>query len=57
MKKSLPEPLCGVVPPMITPLADEYSLDLPGLKKLIEHILLVAFMVYFCLELPEKAPV
>jgi dihydrodipicolinate synthase/N-acetylneuraminate lyase len=35
----LSKPLRGVVPPMITPLADEYNLDLPGLKKLIEHIL------------------
>ena len=39
MTKNLAKPLCGVVPPMITPLADEYNLDLPGLKKLIEHIL------------------
>ncbi len=36
---SLPTPLQGVVPPVITPLADEYSLDQPGLEKLIEHIL------------------
>ena len=35
----LSKPLRGVVPPMITPLADEYNLDLPGLKKLIEHVL------------------
>jgi 2-dehydro-3-deoxy-D-pentonate aldolase len=39
MTKHLPQPLRGVVPPMITPLADEYNLDLPGLKKLIEHVL------------------
>ena len=36
---NLPKPLRGVVPPLITPLADEYTLDLPGLKKLIEHVL------------------
>lgn len=36
---SLQTPLQGVVPPVITPLADEYSLDQPGLEKLIEHIL------------------
>ena len=35
----LPKPLRGVVPPIITPLADKYNLDLPGLKKLIEHVL------------------
>ena len=39
MTKKLPKPLRGVVPPLITPLADEYNLDLPGLKKLIEHVL------------------
>jgi 4-hydroxy-tetrahydrodipicolinate synthase len=36
---NLPRPLRGIVPPLITPLADEYTLDLPGLKKLIEHVL------------------
>lgn len=39
MAKILAQPLRGVVPPMITPLADEYNLDLTGLKKLIEYIL------------------
>jgi 4-hydroxy-tetrahydrodipicolinate synthase len=39
MNKKLVKPMRGVVPPMITPLVDEYNLDLPGLKKLIEHIL------------------
>ena len=39
MTRNLPQPLCGIVPPMVTPLADECNLDLPGLKKLIEHIL------------------
>ena len=39
MTNRLPKPLRGVVPPLVTPLADEYNLDLPGLKKLIEHVL------------------
>jgi 4-hydroxy-tetrahydrodipicolinate synthase len=40
MKKSnLPIPLRGVIPPVITPLADEYTLDIPGLERLIEHII------------------
>jgi 4-hydroxy-tetrahydrodipicolinate synthase len=39
VKKSLPNPLRGIVPPLITPLADEYNLDLPGLQRLIEHVL------------------
>ena len=39
MRKNLPEPLRGVVPPLVTPLADEYNLDLQGLEKLIEHVI------------------
>jgi 4-hydroxy-tetrahydrodipicolinate synthase len=35
----LPQPLRGIVPPMVTPLADEDSLDQPGLERLIEHVL------------------
>jgi len=29
----------GIIPPMITPLGDMNSLDIPGLEKLVEHIL------------------
>ena len=32
-------PLTGIVPPMITPLRGRDELDLPGLERLIEHIL------------------
>lgn len=39
MTKSLLQPLRGIIPPMITPLIDENSLDLSGLNNLIEHIL------------------
>ncbi len=39
MNKTLTKPVRGIVPPLITPLADEYSLDQPGLEKLIEHVL------------------
>ena len=35
----LPRPLCGIVPPMITPLRDTNTLDVAGLERLIEHIL------------------
>lgn len=31
--------LQGIIPPMITPLRDMNSLDIPGLEKLVEHIL------------------
>lgn len=39
MINNLPRPLRGIVPPLVTPLADDYNLDLLGLKKLIEHVL------------------
>ncbi len=32
-------PLRGIIPPMATPLASIDSLDLPGLERLIEHVL------------------
>jgi len=32
-------PLTGIVPPMITPLRDRDALDLPGLERLIAHVL------------------
>jgi 4-hydroxy-tetrahydrodipicolinate synthase len=35
----LPQPLRGIIPPMVTPLADRESLDLPGVERLVEHIL------------------
>lgn len=38
-RKPLPKPLCGIVPPMITPLKDRDVLDVEGLEKLVEHIL------------------
>jgi dihydrodipicolinate synthase/N-acetylneuraminate lyase len=35
----LPRPLRGIIPPMITPLADHDRLDHSGLERLLEHIL------------------
>ena len=35
----LPKPLRGIIPPMITPLCDRDTLDIPGLERLVEHIL------------------
>src|SRR2546427_7422671 len=32
-------PLKGIVPPLVTPLRDRDELDVPGLERLIEHIL------------------
>ncbi len=36
---SLAKHLRGIIPPMITPLSDRDKLDLPGLERLVEHIL------------------
>ena len=35
----LPQPLRGIVPPMVTPLTDRDRLDLAGLERLVEHLL------------------
>lgn len=35
----LPQPFCGIVPPMITPLLDNSTLDITGLYRLIEHLI------------------
>lgn len=32
-------PLKGIIPPMVTPLLEDGTLDLPGLEKLVEYIL------------------
>ena len=33
------EPLCGIVPPVVTPLLDRDTLDVAGLERVLEHIL------------------
>lgn len=35
----LPQPLRGIVPPLLTPLLDRDTLDAPGLERLLEHVL------------------
>src|SRR5512137_411822 len=35
----LPQPLRGIIPPLVTPLSDRDTLDAAGLERLIEHIL------------------
>jgi len=37
--KPLSKPLQGIIPPMVTPLADGDALDVAGLERLVEHIL------------------
>jgi 2-dehydro-3-deoxy-D-pentonate aldolase len=35
----LPAPLCGIVPPLVTPLAGRDELDVAGLDRLLDHVL------------------
>ena len=34
----LPAPLCGIVPPLVTPLVDRDALDAAGLARLVDHV-------------------
>ena len=52
----LPKPLRGIVPPMITPLLDRETLDVPGLERLIEHILGGGVHGLFILGTTGEAP-
>ncbi|HOC19853.1 MAG TPA: dihydrodipicolinate synthase family protein [Vicinamibacterales bacterium] len=35
----IPRPLTGIVPPLVTPMRGRDELDVPGLERLIEHVL------------------
>ena len=52
----LNNPLKGVVPPMITPLLDNETLDLEGLERLVEHILAGNVHGLFLLGTTGEAP-
>jgi 4-hydroxy-tetrahydrodipicolinate synthase len=57
MKKStLPRPLKGIIPPMITPLLDRDNIDVKGLEKLVEHILDGGVHGLFILGTTGEAP-
>jgi len=53
---ALPSPLRGIIPPMVTPLLDPDTLDLPGLERLIEHILAGGVHGLFILGTTGEAP-
>lgn len=38
-RRDLAQPIRGIIPPMVTPLADQDSLDLSGVERLVEHLL------------------
>ena len=35
----IPRPICGIVPPVLTPLLDRDTLDHASLEKLLEHLI------------------
>ena len=35
----LPQPLCGIIPPLLTPLLDNDTLDVDSLENLVEHLI------------------
>lgn len=39
MKAPLPQPLCGIIPPLVTPLKDNETLDVVSLERLINHLI------------------
>jgi len=53
---SLSKPLCGIVPPMVTPLRDRDTLDGPSLERLIEHILAGGVSGLFILGTTGEGP-
>lgn len=56
MVKTLPTILRGIVPPMVTPLADRDALDTAGLERLVEHILSGGVSGLFILGTTGEAP-
>lgn len=52
----LPAPLRGIIPPLVTPLKSRDELDVPGLERLIEHILAGGVRGLFVLGTTGEAP-
>jgi dihydrodipicolinate synthase/N-acetylneuraminate lyase len=53
---SLPRPLSGIIPPLVTPLLDRDRLDGEGLERLIEHVLGGGVHGLFLLGTTGEAP-
>jgi 4-hydroxy-tetrahydrodipicolinate synthase len=53
---SLPRPLCGIIPPMVTPLRDRDTLDSAGVERLVEHLLAGGVHGLFILGTTGEAP-
>jgi dihydrodipicolinate synthase/N-acetylneuraminate lyase len=53
---TMPRPLTGIVPPLLTPLLDRDTLDVAGLERLIEHILAGGVSGLFVLGTTGEGP-
>jgi 4-hydroxy-tetrahydrodipicolinate synthase len=49
-------PLSGIVPPMVTPLSGRDALDVPGLERLVQHVLAGGVHGLFILGTTGEAP-
>lgn len=56
MPGTLPLPLRGIIPPLVTPLRDRETLDLDGLHRLIEHVIDGGVHGVFVLGTTGEAP-
>jgi 4-hydroxy-tetrahydrodipicolinate synthase len=55
-RKSLPKPLIGLVPPLVTPLSDSETLDETGYERLIDHLITGGVHGLFILGSTGEAP-
>jgi len=56
MAPKLPTPLEGIIPPLVTPLAGPDQLDVPGLERLIAHVIAGGVHGLFVLGTTGEAP-
>jgi 4-hydroxy-tetrahydrodipicolinate synthase len=54
--KSTTQPLCGIVPPLVTPLLGRDTLDVAGLERLLEHVIGGGVHGIFILGTTGEAP-
>ena len=50
------KPICGIVPPLITPLTDRDTIDEPGARRLLEHVINGGVAGVFILGSTGEAP-
>lgn len=53
---SLPQPLRGIIPPLVTPLSGRDTLDVAGLERLVEHLIQGGVHGLFILGTTGEAP-